>query len=152
MMGQATLNVGMVHGGLNMNSVPDEASISIDIRSVPTSKHEDVRGQLQKCVGHDVELETLVDLESIYSEPDTPWIQNVFDLVQPYLGYRPEPKVATYFTDAAALTPAYGSPPTLILGPGEPSMAHQTDEYCVMERVEASVDMYKDIISNYCEI
>ena len=50
MMGQATLNVGMVHGGLNMNSVPDEASISIDIRSVPTSKHEDVRGQLQKCV------------------------------------------------------------------------------------------------------
>ena len=152
MMGQATLNVGMVHGGLNMNSVPDEASISIDIRSVPTSKHEDVRGQLQKCVGHDVELETLVDLESIYSEPDTPWIQNVFDLVQPYLGYRPEPKVATYFTDAAALTPAYGSPPTLILGPGEPSMAHQTDEYCVMDRVEASVDMYKDIISNYCEI
>jgi succinyl-diaminopimelate desuccinylase len=72
--------------------------------------------------------------------------------VQPYLGYRPEAKVATYFTDAAALTPAYGSPPTLILGPGEASMAHQTDEYCVLDRVEASVDMYKDIISNWCEI
>ena len=152
MMGQATLNVGMVHGGLNINSVPDEAAISIDIRSVPTSKHKDVRDQLQKCMGHDVELETFIDLESIYSEPDTPWIQTVFDLVQPYLGYRPEAKVATYFTDAAALTPAYGSPPTLILGPGEASMAHQTDEYCVLDRVEASVDMYKDIISDWCEI
>ena len=38
-------------------------------------------------------------------------------------------------TDAAVLKPAYGNPPTIILGPGEPQMAHQTDEYCIAERV-----------------
>lgn len=142
----------MVHGGLNINSVPDEAAISIDIRSVPTSKHSDIREQLHCCMGSDVELETFIDLESVYTDPDIPWIQTVFDIVQPYLGYRPDAKVATFFTDAAALTPAYGDPPTIILGPGEPQMAHQTDEYCVIERVESSVDMFKEIIANWCSV
>lgn len=152
LMGQATLNVGTVHGGLNINSVPDQAVIAIDIRSVPTSPHEQIRKALQQQLGSEVELETIIDLESIYSEPDDPWIQRVFDIAEPYLDKRPEAKVATYFTDAAALTPAYGNPPTIILGPGEPQMAHQTDEYCVMERVRASVDLYKQVIADWCGI
>ena len=152
LMGQATLNVGTVHGGLNINSVPDEAIVAIDIRSVPTSRHDEIRQALQQALGPDVELETIIDLESIYSEPDHPWIQRVFDISEPYLGKRPEAKVATYFTDAAALTPAYGNPPTIILGPGEPQMAHQTDEYCVMERVKASVDLYKQVIADWCGV
>ncbi|MGD8478217.1 MAG: M20 family metallopeptidase, partial [Burkholderiales bacterium] len=137
LMGQATLNVGTVHGGLNINSVPDQAVIAVDIRSVPTSRHEEIRKALQQQLGDEVELEIITDLESVYSEPDDPWIQRVFDIAEPYLGARPSPKVATYFTDAAALTPAYGNPPTLVLGPGEAQMAHQTDEYCIMERVKA---------------
>lgn len=152
LMGQATLNVGTVHGGLNINSVPDEAIIAIDIRSVPTSRHKDIRQALQQQLGPEVELETIVDLDSVYSEPDNQWIQQVFDIAKPYVGTRPEPKVATFFTDAAALTPAYGNPPTLILGPGEPHMAHQTDEYCVMERVESSVSLYQQVIADWCKI
>ena len=51
------------------------------------------------------------------------------------VGTRPTPRAATYFTDAAALNRAFDNPPTVILGPGEPQMAHQTDEYCELERV-----------------
>ncbi len=152
LMGQATLNVGTVHGGLNVNSVPDQAVIAIDIRSVPTSRHEEIRQALQQQLGGEVELEPFIDLESVYSEPDHPWIQRVFDIAEPYLGERPKPKVATYFTDAAALTPAYGNPPTVVLGPGEPQMAHQTDEYCVMERVKASVSLYQQVIADWCGV
>jgi succinyl-diaminopimelate desuccinylase len=152
LMGQATLNVGTVHGGLNINSVPDEAVIAIDIRSVPTSRHEDIRRALQQRLGPEVELETIIDLESVYSEPDDPWIQRVFDISEPYVGARPEPKVATYFTDAAALTPAYGNPPTIVLGPGEPQMAHQTDEYCEIERVKSSVSLYEQVIADWCHV
>jgi succinyl-diaminopimelate desuccinylase len=152
LMGQATLNVGTVHGGLNINSVPDEAVIAIDIRSVPTSRHEDIRRALQQRLGPEVELETIIDLESVYSEPDDPWIQRVFDISEPYVGARPEPTVATYFTDAAALTPAYGNPPTIVLGPGEPQMAHQTDEYCEIERVKSSVSLYERVIADWCQV
>jgi succinyl-diaminopimelate desuccinylase len=59
---------------------------------------------------------------------------------------------APYFTDASPLTPAYGNPPTVILGPGEMHVAHQTDEYCVVERVEQAVELYVDIARRWCGI
>lgn len=152
LMGQATLNVGTIRGGLNINSVPDEAVVGIDIRSVPSSRHDAVRTQLARELGAEVELETILDLEPVYTEPDDPWIQQVFEVMTPLLGARPDARVATYFTDAAALSAAYDSPPTVILGPGEPQMAHQTDEYCIMDRITASVQAYEEIARRWCRI
>lgn len=152
LMGQATLNVGTIRGGLNINSVPDEAVIAIDIRSVPTSRHGEIRAQLERSLGAEVELETLLDLEPVFTPPEDPWIQEVFEVMTPLLGRRPEPKAATYFTDAAALGAAYRSPPTIILGPGEPQMAHQTDEYCVLERVKTAVAAYEEIARRWCRL
>ena len=150
LMGQATLNVGTFHGGLNINSVPDQAEIGIDIRTVPTVDHKELIRILARQLGPDVELEAMMDLEAVYTEPQDPWMQSVFEVMAPILGERPAPKVATYFTDAAALNLAYKNPPTVILGPGEPQMAHQTDEYCVVERLERSVAAYEEIIRRWC--
>jgi succinyl-diaminopimelate desuccinylase len=75
---------------------------------------------------------------------------SVFDIMARILGETPVPRVATYFTDAAALNRACGDPPTVILGPGEPHMAHQTDEYCLLERVEIAVAGYEEIIRSWC--
>jgi succinyl-diaminopimelate desuccinylase len=152
LMGQATLNVGTIRGGLNINSVPDEAVMTLDIRSVPSSKHAAIRAQLQRELGPEVELETLLDLEPVYTAAEDPWIQQVFDIMQPLLGARPQPRSATYFTDAAALHAAYGTPPTVILGPGEAQMAHQTDEYCVVDRIETAVAAYEEIARKWCAL
>ncbi|MGH8677905.1 MAG: M20 family metallopeptidase [Burkholderiales bacterium] len=152
LMGQATLNVGTIHGGLNINSVPDEAVIGIDIRSVPSSPHEQIKAQLARELGAEVELETICDLAPVYTDPHNPWIEEVFEIMTPLLGQRPETRVATYFTDAAALSAAYHAPPTVVLGPGEPHMAHQTDEYCVMERIPSAVSAYEEIARRWCGI
>jgi succinyl-diaminopimelate desuccinylase len=150
LMGQATLNVGTIRGGLNINSVPDEAVIGIDIRTVPNVGHSELKAELQRQLGGEVELETILDLEAVYAEPENPWVQEVFEVMQSFLGNRPEPRAATYFTDAAALNVAYRTPPTIILGPGEPQMAHQTDEYCLIERVSESVAVYEEIARRWC--
>ncbi|HKQ23351.1 MAG TPA: M20 family metallopeptidase [Burkholderiales bacterium] len=152
LMGQATLNVGTIRGGLNINSVPDEAVIGIDIRTVPNVRHAELKDELERRLGVDVELETLLDLESVFTAPEDPWIQEVFEVMRPILGSRPEPRAATYFTDAAALNLVYGTPPTIILGPGEALLAHQTDEYCVVERVAESVGAYEEIARRWCNI
>ena len=152
LMGQATLNVGTIRGGLNINSVPDEAVIGVDIRTIPSIKHAQLKAELLRQLGDEVELETILDLESVYTEPSHPWIREVFEVMQPFLGYRPEPRVATYFTDAAALNVAYSMPPTVILGPGEAQMAHQTNEYCVVDRVAESVAAYEEIARRWCGI
>lgn len=153
LMGQATLNTGTIRGGLNINSVPDETTIGIDIRTVPTVDHAALRRELQARLGDEVELQTIMDLAPVYTDHHNEWIQQVFAVMQPLLG-RSEitPATATYFTDAAALNRAYANPPTVILGPGEAHMAHQTDEFCVMERVRQSVTAYEEIIARWCSL
>ena len=134
-MGAPTLNVGTIKGGLNVNSVPDLAEIGIDIRTVPGQRHDAVRAALASYLGPEVEVEPFVDVEGVWTDPEHPWMRQVFAAVEGATGEKADVRAATYFTDAAALTPAYGDPPTVILGPGEPELAHQTDEYCVVERI-----------------
>ena len=150
-LGKPTVNVGTVHGGLNINSVPDLAEIGIDIRTVPGQRHASVAAEMASYLGNEVDLSAIVDVEGVWTDPADPWMREIFAIVTPVLGESVEARGASYFTDAAALTPAFGGPPTVILGPGEPAMAHQTDEYCVVERIEQAVEIYTEIIERWCK-
>jgi succinyl-diaminopimelate desuccinylase len=149
-LGPPTLNVGMLHGGLNINSVPDRAVISLDIRTVPGVSHDDLREALAHCSDAPVHIRTLADMASVASDTADEWIQQVFAVVAEKTGIQPTPRGAAYFTDAAALRTAGQAPPTVILGPGEPSQAHQTDEYVRLPCIETAVAIYADIIRRWC--
>ena len=149
LMGAPTLNVGTVHGGLNINSVPDLTVIGVDIRSVPGQDHALLQSRMQRMLGETVEVTATLDVASIYSDPAQPWIQHVFDVTQSRLGARPQAKTSTYFTDAAVLKEAYRDIPMVVLGPGEPQLAHQTDEYCLVDRIEESVAIYSELIKDW---
>ena len=83
---------------------------------------------------------------------DDPWIMEIFDLAEEHLGERPQPRGAPYFTDASALIPACGYPPTIILGPGDMALAHQTDEYCDVAMIEEAAKIYEAITRRWCEL
>ena len=149
LMGRPTLNVGTVHGGLNINSVPDATVIGVDIRSIPGQDHAKIRAGIERLLGETVEVTPTIDVGAIYSDPAHAWIQRVFDVTQAHLAARPQAKTATYFTDAAVLKEAYRDIPMVVLGPGEPQLAHQTDEYCELNRIEQAVDIYRELIKDW---
>jgi len=151
-LGPPTLNVGTMSSGININSVPDRAEFTIDMRTIPEQDHGKIREQISSYLGDEVELETVVDVGGVWTQPDNDWMQQVFHIVSDQTGWSPSVKTATYFTDASALTPAYGNPPTVILGPGEAAMAHQTDEYCYVERIDEAVEIYTEITRRWCGI
>jgi succinyl-diaminopimelate desuccinylase len=146
-MGSPSLNVGTVQAGMNLNSVPDRAEVGIDIRSIPGIDHAAVKQDLERYLAPDIDaIEVLVDLPSVWTEPDEPWMRDTFAALEDILDPPFEARTATYFTDASILTPAYGDIPTLIMGPGEAAMAHQTDEYCEVARIEQAVAAYTRLI------
>ncbi len=149
LLGAPTLNVGTISGGLNVNSVPDRAEIGVDIRTTPGLEHSALKKRLQAVLGGNVELETVVDVPGLRTSTDEPWVRDVFEIMSGVLGSRPEPRAAPYFTDASVLTPAYGGIPTLVLGPGELQMAHQTDEYCRVDRIGQAVEAYGEIVRRW---
>jgi succinyl-diaminopimelate desuccinylase len=151
-LGAPTLNVGTIQGGLNINSVPDRAVIGIDIRTIPAQSHAQIREQIASYLGPDVTLKTLLDARSVWTDPHDPWILQVRKNARALEGTADETAAAPYFTDASVLTAALGNPPTVILGPGELALAHQTDEYCLVSRIESATELYLQLIRSWCRI
>ncbi len=151
-LGKPTLNVGTISGGLNINSVPDQTSICLDIRTIPGQENQEISERLQSYLGDDVEILPMVDSKNMASDPTDEWIQEVFNIMTPYLKETPQPRGATYSTDASILTPAYNNPPTVILGPGEPDLAHKTDEFCHITKLEESKEVYLEIAKRWCHL
>lgn len=151
-MGKPTLNVGTFEGGQGVNMVPDVATIGVDIRTVPGQDHAVLLAKLQAALGEDAELKILSDLPPVWTAPQEEWIARVFEICQPFLGEAPEARSLTYMTDAANLLKVYRGVPTVVLGPGEAAMAHQTDEWCSMERIRQSVEIYQQLIRDWCRI
>lgn len=151
-MGPPTLNVGTIEGGNVVNAVPDAARIGVDVRTVPGLPHAALADRFRSILGEGAELEVLSDLPPLWTEPDHEWVQRVFEICRPYLETPPEPRSAPYMTDAPNLLQAYDRIPTVVLGPGEAALAHQTDEYCSMERVRQAVAIYEALMRDWCGV
>ena len=151
LLGAPTVNLGTFSGGININSVPDEALMGIDVRTIPAQPHSEVRAQLARLLGPDVELTPIVDVESVRTSESDPFVQRVCEAVAKVTGARAEPGAATYFTDASVLTPAFGGPPTVVLGTGEHDQCHKTDEWCRTDRIEQAVEIYARVAREWCE-
>lgn len=147
-MGAPTLNIGTIRGGININSVPDYAEFTVDIRTVPGIEHARVCTHLRERAS-EIELAPVIDLPPVYSEASDNWIARVMELARPFDDAPAAPRTARFFTDAAILKPAAAWPPTIILGPGEPELAHKTDEYCRIDRLRAAVELYRAILDDW---
>ncbi len=143
LLGRSTLNVGTMEGGQNLNSVPDRAAFTVDIRTLPEQDHDRIVSGLEGYLGGENRIARIVDVGGVHTPHTHPWIREVWRLMEPLLGESIEPRGAPYFTDASALTPACGHPPTVILGPGEMHMAHQTDEYCPVAHIAEAAEAYE---------
>ena len=149
LMGQGTLNVGTAKSGININSVPDAAEMTLDIRTVAGQSHHHIYGCLCKALGPSVRLDTIIDIEGVFTPASDPWMATVFDFCEKINGVRPIEKTVSYFTDASALKPAIGNPPTVILGPGQPEMAHQTDEFCYVDKITDATQLFSELILDW---
>ena len=153
-MGKPTLNIGTIRGGLNTNSVPDEARITVDTRTVPGIDHVQLCKSLEALVApRGASVRKIVDTAALYTEPQTEWVQRVFEASAAFAGGRPAAKTITFSTDGADLKRAFGGAiPAVVLGPGEPTLAHQTDEWCSMRRIDESVELFRALMRDWCRI
>ena len=85
----------------------------------------------------------------VSTSESNPFVGLVYDACGLNLNKGTDHKSLPYMTDGGVLQPLYGGVPTVILGPGQPEMAHQTDEFCYTEKIRQAVTIYKNIILKY---
>ncbi len=150
------MNLATIHGGLNTNSVPDSVKMTVDMRTVPGIDHVHLCHSIQSLIGDLGTLRKIVETPPLYSEPDE-WIESVFAATTPFANNKPSitaPQTIMFSTDGADLKRGYvangcGEVPTIILGPGQPELAHQTDEWCSIRRVDESVEIFERVMREW---
>jgi len=150
-LGLPSLNVGTFKAGTSPNMVPDRAELEVDIRSTPGMRHDEIVADLSRHLEPaDYSVERLLDLPGIWTDAADPWVSSLFARLAERNGHPCEVRGASYFTDCCILGPASGGAPVVVLGPGDPKMAHQTDEYCETSQIEEAVAIYHDLLRDWC--
>lgn len=148
-LGAPSLNVGRLEGGLNLNSVPDSAVLGIDIRPVPGQDGAGIAAALRTLLP-EAEIEVLVDCPPLWSEADGGWLAEVAQRSAALTGRQAALAPVPFATDGGFLAPAYGGPPTVVLGPGETAQAHQTDEWCSITQIAQAAELYGELARSWC--
>lgn len=150
LLGHSTVVVTTMQGGLNINSVPDAATFTVDFRTIPAERHADLLASVAAMLDPEASIVTVTDVPGFATEPDDPAIAPVLSAYRRAFGRAPVPLGAPYFTDASALTPAFDHVATVVLGPGDMGQAHQTDESCSESNIDQARAIYADIIQALC--
>ncbi|MDR2507185.1 MAG: M20 family metallopeptidase [Candidatus Accumulibacter sp.] len=148
-LGDGTFVVSMLHAGINSNSVPDSASLTIDIRTVPGQKSPEILKDVENIVRGEAAIETTVDLEPVWSDPESPWVKRVRALCGECLGDVIGIETVAFFTDAASVRQLFPGLPIVVLGPGDQALAHKTDEWCSIAQLDTVRKMYAEIIRDW---
>ncbi|MEP9348166.1 M20 family metallopeptidase [Xanthobacter sp. KR7-225] len=144
-LGQATANVGLIEGGHAPNAVPDRARLHVDVRTLPGMDHSQVLARLARLAGEGSRLECVHDLAPVWTDPAAPFVALCAAAREAEGHVAEPPRGASFFTDASVLchlAPA----PVVLLGPGEPSQAHVTDEWCGVNEIETAQNIYGRLI------
>jgi succinyl-diaminopimelate desuccinylase len=147
-----TMNVGTIAGGNKTNVVPDRCTATIDLRTLPGMRHEDILQEIGRTLDglreavpqFTYELRVIAERAPVASDPQAPIVETALAMLQTR-GRRETPKATPGFaTDASVFQPASGAP-FLIFGPGIPQLAHQPNEY-------VEIDTYLQSIALFCEL
>lgn len=104
--------------------VPDQASLCIDLRTMPGKDHAQLSAEIAEFLSSGATVETLSSMPAMWTNLSHPWVGQVFDVLLELTEQRPLPQGGCYFTDGGVLYQAWGLS-TLILGarrthPGPP--------------------------------
>ncbi|OHB54083.1 MAG: hypothetical protein A2Y07_03825 [Planctomycetes bacterium GWF2_50_10] len=146
-LGTSTTSINMISGGKAANVVPDECSLTVDIRTLPGQSHQTLLADIQRLLdslanknqNFSAEFSIARDCPALETQPDCDFVKLLCDIAK-----LPDPSPVQYTTDGPYLS-KFGAP-IVIFGPGSPQLCHQPDEYIEIDQLERAKEMYKHAI------
>jgi acetylornithine deacetylase len=142
LLGPATISVGLIDGGVSVNTVPDRCQIAIDRRLISGEVPEEQSGRLlaflrdKAGIDFPIELTTpavrMPALNPAGSETIRQLLGAAIDAERGSHTVHPVP----YGTDASTL--AWAGIPAVVFGPGDIAKAHTIDEWVPLDEVETA--------------
>jgi len=124
-LGNSTLNIGRISGGIANNIVPEKTILSVDYRYIPEQDYMKLNENIRAIDASPCRSEVKIThtLPAIQTDTGNPFIQNLKKINgKEFIGL-------PYATDAGVLVQIKSPVPFVIYGPGDPGVIHKPDEY-----------------------
>ena len=150
--GKAQCSINIIHGGIQINIIPEHCEIHLDRRVVPGENPEDVIPAMEKVL--DQLRSTRSNLNVTQQTPDMidspldPSVGEAFAKILQTsfskLGLPNEIQGVGYGTDASTFS--HAGIPAVVLGPGDIAQAHTADEWIDLQQLEQGVEVYHQLM------
>jgi acetylornithine deacetylase len=145
-----TMNFGRIEGGDNPNRICGRCTLDYDVRVLPGMDYELVRSEIRNRVAASIAgrgvTASHVALTPYVPPFETPQSAPIVRAVEALAG-RPATGVA-FGTEAPFLTEL--GMDTVVLGPGDISVAHQPDEHLPLARIQPMLAILRGVIERCC--
>jgi len=152
LLGPATYNVGIIHGGAQVNFVPDACAIEIDRRLLPGETAAAVLAHYQTLLDAlkeqhptmDVTMEPPMLTDEALETPADSAPAQIASAVLREMGLDPTLRGVPFGSDASKLSRQ--GIPSLVFGPGSIDQAHGAVEFVDLAQVERAFEFYRRFI------
>lgn len=155
LLGPATVNVGVIHGGVQVNVVPDQCAIEIDRRLLPGETVRGVLAHYQEMLDRlrqehptlDAEMETPMLTDEALETPAEAAPVHTAAEVLAEMGLDPAPCGVPFSSDASKLSRQ--GVPSIVIGPGSIDQAHASVEFVDVAEVQRAYEFYRRFILRF---
>ncbi|MEI5994099.1 ArgE/DapE family deacylase [Candidatus Enterococcus mansonii] len=154
-LGEFIYNVTMISGGEQINSIPSEASLQGNIRTIPgydndlvIQKMNELIDELNQKDTYHLTLSIEANKISVKSEKDSDIAKIAQQVAKKHVNVDIPMVGVSGTTDAAEFTKGKQAFPVIIFGPGNET-PHQVDEYVDVDNYLEMVDIYKEMATTY---
>jgi acetylornithine deacetylase len=153
LLGHPTFSVGLIWGGVSVNTVPDRCTIEIDRRVLPgedplaavdhAKRHLAAKLGDSPLIGHE---EPLLISNGLADESNGGLAARLGNVIR-RCGGRGGAIGVPYGTDAPAFSDL--GIPTVVFGPGSIAQAHTADEWIAIEQLNAATEILYEFVRTY---
>lgn len=155
LLGPATCNVGLIHGGVQVNAVPDSCVIEVDRRLLPGETVQAVLAGYQSMLDGlaaqhpllDATMETPMLVDEAMETPRESPLASLASRWLRGMGLDDALFGVPFGSDASKLSRA--GIPSLIFGPGSIDRAHAPVEYVEIDQVLRAAEFYRGFLMQF---
>jgi acetylornithine deacetylase/succinyl-diaminopimelate desuccinylase-like protein len=148
-LGPATLSVGVIHGGVSPNTVPDACRIEVDRRLLPGESAVNALDEFEAAVRSAALPFEATSTLTFACPPlaESAAARGHIDALMRSIrtvGHEPRCVSVPFGTDASSLSEA--GIPSVVFGPGSIAQAHTKDEWVSLKEVEYAADILTQFV------
>ncbi|MDX1964520.1 MAG: M20 family metallopeptidase [Pirellulales bacterium] len=151
--GRPSLSAGTIHGGVSVNTVPDECVLELDRRILPGDDPLAAYQQVVEWItrqafdpGHVLHEPPFMQSAGLSDKINGPLARGLAATVQRTLRAKPQIQGVSYGTDAAAFGHLV---PTVVFGPGSIAQAHTADEWVSVDQLDLASEIVYQFVRDF---